>query len=36
MPDKIFIDSNVVIYAITQASSKAHLCLCKHPVKTTA
>lgn len=25
MPDKIFIDSNVVIYAITQASSKAHL-----------
>jgi predicted nucleic acid-binding protein len=25
MPDKIFIDSNVVIYAISQASSKAHL-----------
>jgi predicted nucleic acid-binding protein len=25
MPDKIFIDSNIVIYAISQASSKAHL-----------
>jgi|GEM_PF-5318645 len=25
MPDKIFVDSNVVIYAISQATHKAHL-----------
>lgn len=25
MPDKIFIDSNIVIYAISQATGKAHL-----------
>lgn len=24
MPDKVFIDSNVVVYAIGQASTKAH------------
>jgi len=25
MPDKIFIDTNIVIYALGQASTKAHL-----------